>query len=181
MTTNVKIRAIANSGELRPEYLPTAVVSPITIALWLLGMPPVSARTRRLSRRWRNEYRVSLAICAMPHAIRGARRYLTRTAILRFRPRVPGARPGATAPRRAVEPPADGRRRARPAAPCRRPASRWSTRGRRAGRRKPGPDSSRGRGHPAQDSVHETTGLIARKRLRQLNRLVDRGLGRHAA
>jgi len=55
MTTNEKIRAIANAGEATPACLPIAVVKPMTIALWLLGIPPVTASTRRLSRRARTE------------------------------------------------------------------------------------------------------------------------------
>src|SRR5438093_1589261 len=74
MTTNVKIRAIAKAAELSPEYLPTAVVRPITIALWLLGMPPVSARTRRLIRRWRTDVRITLAAWAIVQATSGASR-----------------------------------------------------------------------------------------------------------
>src|SRR5260370_4081596 len=75
MTTNVKIRAIANTGEARPEYLPIAVVRPMTIALWLLGIPPVSARTRRLSLRSRTEVSVTLAAWQIVQATIGASRY----------------------------------------------------------------------------------------------------------
>src|SRR5260370_271118 len=75
MTTNVKIRAIANTGEARPEYLPIAVVRPMTIALWLLGIPPVSARTRRLSLRSRTEVSVTLAAWQIVQATIGASSY----------------------------------------------------------------------------------------------------------
>ena len=77
ITTNEKIRAIANGAEDTPAYLPTAVVMPITIAAWLLGMPPVSARTRRFSLRCRTEVRMTLAAWAIAQATSGARRYFT--------------------------------------------------------------------------------------------------------
>src|SRR5450759_1562693 len=77
ITTNEKIRAIANAAEETPAYLPTAVVMPITIAAWLLGMPPVSARTRRFSLRCRHEVRITLAAWAIAQANTGARRNFT--------------------------------------------------------------------------------------------------------
>src|ERR1700694_4188944 len=102
ITTNVKIRAIAKAAEARPEYLPTAAVRPMTMALWLPGIPPVSASPRRLSRRCRTDVNVTLAACAMTQATSGGRRYLTRTAILRFRLREPSTWPGAIEPRPAA-------------------------------------------------------------------------------
>src|SRR5207244_11241322 len=86
ITTKVKIRAIAKGAEVSPAYLPMAAVRPITIALWLLGMPPVSARTRRLSLRSRTDVSVTLAICAMTQATSGARRHLQLPACVQLRP-----------------------------------------------------------------------------------------------
>src|ERR1700694_1389948 len=74
MTTNENISAIANAAEVTPAYLPTAVVMPITIALWLLGIPPVTASTLRFKRRWRTEYRITLAVWAIVQATTGATR-----------------------------------------------------------------------------------------------------------
>ena len=48
------------------------------IAAWLLGIPPVSARTRRLSLRCRIEVRITLAAWAIAQATKGARRNFTR-------------------------------------------------------------------------------------------------------
>src|SRR5216683_5624663 len=77
MTTNEKIRAIAKSGEVTPAYLPTAVARPATIALWLLGIPPVSASTRRFSLCCRIEVSVTLATWQIVQAMIGASRYFT--------------------------------------------------------------------------------------------------------
>src|SRR5260370_18773661 len=78
MTRNEKIRAIANSGESRWEYLPTAVARPATMALWLLGIPPVSARTRRFSLCCLIEVSVTLATWQIVQATIGASRYFNR-------------------------------------------------------------------------------------------------------
>src|SRR5438105_4241562 len=181
ITTNVKIRAIANGAEVRPAYLPMAAVRPITIALWLLGMPPVSARTRRFSLRSRNHVNVTLAIWAMTHATSGASRYFNSPAILRFRPHAISTGRTATAPRPAGGPPVDARPPARPGAPSPPQAGPSSLRARRGDRRAPEADSSRRCCHPAEDPVDEPARLIAGKRLGQLDRFVDRGLGRHLA
>ena len=38
------------------------------MALWLLGIPPVTASTRRFNRRWRTEYRTTFAVWAIVQA-----------------------------------------------------------------------------------------------------------------
>src|SRR5207245_7078190 len=98
MTTNEKIRAIANRGEATPAYLPIAAVRPITIALWLLGMPPVSASTRRLSLRWRTDVSVTLAAWQIVQATLGASRYFTAAIVRRGRQPAPSKLRGAPAP-----------------------------------------------------------------------------------
>src|SRR5437764_7670930 len=123
MTTNEKIRAIAKGAEVIPAYFPQAAVSPMTMALWLLGIPPGSASTRRFRRRSRNELRATFATCAIPQATIGARRNFMLGAV----------------------------------------------------------GSRRGRSDPAEDAVHEASRLLAGEGLRQLDRLVDRRLGRHLA
>src|SRR5438477_2291446 len=180
ITTNVKIRAIAKAAEPRPEYLPIAVVRPMTIALWLLGMPPVSARTRRFRRRCRTEVSVTLAACASAQATMGARRNLTQPAILPFLPLGLAAAPAGSARRPAAWRRAGAPPRARPGAPNRRPGRRSSSRAQTGSRRtRARARSSRGRGHPAEDAVDEAAGLVAGERLRELDRFVDRCLGRH--
>src|SRR6266581_708145 len=79
ITTNEKIIAIANEGLVRPPWWPIAVVRPMTIALWLLGMPPGSASTRRFSRRCRIELRATLATWAIAQATTGGKRKVTCT------------------------------------------------------------------------------------------------------
>src|SRR5690348_5500873 len=180
ITTNVKISAIAKGAEERPEYLPIAVVRPITIALWLLGMPPVSASTRRLSRRARTEVMVTFAAWAMAQATIGARGYLTGPAIVRSRRPAPSAPPIAPAPRPAAARPAGAPPPARRAARSRPPASRSTSRGRPSARRA-GARSRRGRRDATEDSVDEATGLVAGEGLGELDRLVDRRLGGHPA
>src|SRR5437667_2663509 len=180
MTTKVKIRAIANAAEPTPEYLPIAVVRPITIALWLLGMPPVSARTLRFKRRWRTEVSVTLAAWARAQATIGARRNLTQRAILQFRPRAVSAASAETAPQRAASRLAGAPPQALPEERFPPPGWRSSSLGQRGSGRIRA-RSSRRRGHAAKDAVDESARLVARKSLRQLDRLVDRRLGRHLA
>src|SRR5467141_2137831 len=116
----------------------------------------------------------------MTQATNGARRYFTRTAILRFRPRAISTRPCGTAPPPAASEPGDAPRPGLPAAPSRQPASRSYSRG-RPGCRRAGSLSSCRRGDTTQDAVDESPGLVARKCFGQLDRFVDRGFGRHLA
>src|SRR2546430_17428940 len=78
MTTIEKIRAIAKLLEVRPSNLATVVVKLMTKAEGELGMPPVSARTRKFSRRCRMERSATLRIWAINQARAAGSRYLTR-------------------------------------------------------------------------------------------------------
>src|SRR5712691_5336084 len=114
----------------------------------------------------------------MAHATIGARRNLTRRAILPFRPPGPSAPRGEPAPRRAASTPADVPAPGHRVAQSRRPGRRSSSRA-RTGSRRNAAHSSRGRGHPAEDAVDEPPGIFAGEGLGQLDRLVDGGLRRH--
>src|SRR6266852_5399921 len=186
MTTNEKIRAIAKSGEVTPAYLPTAVARPATMALWLLGMKPVSASTRKFSLRSRTEVRVTFATWQIVQATIGASKYFTGgplTAIVRRGHRLSSSTPPGGSPRRPeAASRVHGRPPARRAGPCRQPGGRWFARGSPAALRRLAQAwrSSHRRGDSAQDAVDESTGLIASKSLGEHYRFVDRGLGRHA-
>src|SRR5438445_3428823 len=182
ITTKVKIRAIAKGAEVSPAYLPMAAVRPITIALWLLGMPPVSASTRRLSLRWRTDVSVTLAAWQIVQATIGASRYFTAAIVRRGRQPAPSKLRGAPAPGPADARRAGARRPARRAERCRRQGARSSARGLQAApRRWARPArSTHGRGDATKNAVDETAGFVSRERLGQLDRLVDRGFRRHA-
>src|SRR5260370_19922343 len=183
MTTNEKIRAIANSGDMTPAYLPTAVARPATIALWLLGIPPVSASTRRFSLCCRTEVRVPLATWQIVQATIGASKYFNPAIVRRGRLPWLSATPGEIRPRRGAGRRAHGPRRARRAERCPRPAVRWFARGSTAALRSwaVAESSSHRRRDPTQDAVDEAPGLVAREGLRQLDRFVDGRFGRYAA
>src|SRR5438132_3027412 len=182
MTTNEKIRAIANWGEARPAYLPIDAVRPITIALWLLGIPPVSASTRRFNLRWRTEVSVTFAAWQIVQATIGASRYFTGAIVRRGRQPAPSKLQGAPAPGPADARRAGARRPTRRAERCRRQGARSSARGLQAApRRWARPArSTHGRGDATKNAVDETAGFVSRERLGQLDRLVDRGFRRHA-
>src|SRR6266849_1501469 len=183
MTTNEKIRAIANSGESRWEYLPTAVARPATMALWLLGIPPVSARTRRFSLCCRIEVSVTLATWQIVQATIGASRYFNPAIVRRGR-RLASSRSRAASRRRpGAASHVRGQPPARRAGLCRRPGARLFARGPPAALRRLARScrSSHGRGDAAQDAVDEPTRLVAREGLGELYRFVDSGLGGHAS
>src|SRR6266852_942903 len=183
MTTNEKISAIANSGESTWAYLPMAVASPATIALWLLGIPPVSASTRRFSRCCRTEVSVTLATWQIVQATIGARRYFNPAIVRRVHPPWLSATPGELRPLPGAGQLVHGRRRARRAGRYPRPAVRWFVRGSTAALRRwaEAECSSHGRGDATQDAVDEAPGLVAREGLGELDRFVDGGFGRYAA
>src|SRR5216684_8741734 len=183
MTTNEKIRAIAKSGEASPKCLPITAVRPMTIALWLLGIPPVSARTRRLRLLWRTDVNVTLATWQIVQARIGATRYLN-SAIVRRGRRLSSSAPRGGSPRRPeAASHVRGQPPARRAGLCRRPGARLFAQGPPAALRRLARScrSSHGRGDAAQDAVDESTRLVAREGLGELYRFVDRGLGGHAS
>src|SRR5216684_749058 len=183
MTTNEKISAIANSGESTWAYLPTAVARPATIALWLLGIPPVSASTRRFSLCCRTEVRVTLATWQIVQATIGASKYFNPAIVRRGRPPWLSGTSGELRPRRGAGRRARGPRRARLAGRYPRPASRWFARGSTGGLRSwaEAECSSHRRGDATQDAVDEASRLVAREGLGELDRFVDGGFGRYAA
>src|SRR5229473_836197 len=183
MTTNEKIRAIANSGEVTPAYLPIAVARPATMALWLLGIPPVSASTRRFSLCCRTEVSVTLATWQIVQATIGASKYFNPAIVRRVHPPWLSRTPGELRPPPGGGQRVHGRRRARRAEPYPPRAGRSFARGSTAAlRRWAGPESSTHRcGDAAQDAVDEAPGLVARESLGQLDRFIDGGLGRHPA
>src|SRR5260370_29766745 len=160
-----------------------AVARPATIALWLLGMPPVSASTRRFSLCCRTEVRVTFATWQIVQATIGASRYFNPSIVRRGRPPWLSGTPGELRPRRGAGRRAHGPRRARRAGRDRRPASRWFARGWTAAlRRWAGAESSsHRRGDATQDAIDEAPRLIAREGLGKLDRFVDGGLSRYAA
>src|SRR5712691_4763909 len=183
MTTNEKISAIANSGESTWAYLPTAVASPATIALWLLGIPPVSASTRRFSLCCRIEVSVTLATWQIVQATIGASRYFNPAIVRRAHPHGLSETPVDLRPPPRGGQRAHGRRQARRAGRYPRRAGRSSARGLTAALRRwaEAESSTHRRGDPTQDAVDEAAGFVAREGLGQLDRFIDGGLGRHAA
>src|SRR5258708_31391477 len=183
MTTNEKIRAIANSGDMTPAYLPTAVARPATIALWLLGIPPVSARTRRFSLCSRTDVSVTLATWQIVQATIGASKYFNPAIVRRGRPPWLSATPGEIRPRRGAGRRAHEPRRAGRGGRYPRPAVQWFARGSTAALRSwaEAESSSHRRRDATQDAVDEAPGLVAREGLGQLDRFVDGGFGRYAA
>src|SRR5712692_3921538 len=195
MTTNEKIRAIAKLAEPHPFRRPRPVVSPITMALCELGIPPISASTARLSRRCCTDLITTLAVWATSQASSGGSRYFTTRPASAGRARGKGTRE-AVRPARAGgvlrsarqggprPPPAAGSPPGRCAPALREgrgrpPAARSPPPGGRGGGRSA--PRSRSGGDPAQDAVHESARLLAREGLGQLDRLVDGGFGRHPA
>src|SRR5260370_794325 len=75
-----------------------AVARPATIALWLLGMPPVSASTRRFSLCCRTEVRVTFATWQIVQATIGASRYFNPSIVRRGRPPWLSGTPGELRP-----------------------------------------------------------------------------------
>src|SRR5260370_22889857 len=124
MTTNEKIRAIENSGESRWEYLPPAVARPATMARWLVGIPPVSASTRRFSLCCRTEVSVTLATWQIVQATIGASKYFNPAIVRRARPPWLSGTPGEPRPRPGAGRRVHGRRRAHRAGRCLRRAGR---------------------------------------------------------
>src|SRR6266566_1815329 len=183
MTTNEKIRAIAKSGEASPKCLPITAVRPMTIALWLLGIPPVSASTRRFKLRWRTEVNVTLATWQIVQARIGASRYLNSSIVRRGRRLASSMLRGGSRRRPEGASHAHVRPPARRAGLCRRPGARWFARGSPAALRRLARPcrSSHRRGDAAQDAVDESTRLVTRECLGELYRFVDRGFGGHAA
>src|SRR5258708_23961367 len=75
-----------------------AVARPATMALWLLGIPPVSASTRRFSLCWRTEVSVTLATWQIVQATIGARRYFNPAIVRRVHPPWLSGTPGELRP-----------------------------------------------------------------------------------
>src|SRR5713226_9617802 len=160
-----------------------AVARPATIALWLLGIPPVSASTRRFSLCCRTEVRVTLATWQIVQATIGASKYFNPAIVRRGRPPWLSGTPGELRPRRGAGRRARGPRRARLAGRYPRPASRWFARGSTGGLRSwaEAECSSHRRGDATQHAVDEASRLVAREGLGELDRFVDGGFGRYAA